>query len=64
MTNPIRLGVIPAGERIAEIGALLALGLIRLMARQSSELSAKAGESSLDCVADQSGHFEPKRREK
>jgi hypothetical protein len=50
-------------ERIAEIGELLALGLMRLLARKSSEVSARTGEFSLDCIADQSGHFEPKRGE-
>ena len=43
-------------ERIAEIGEILALGLVRLRARQSSQVSASSGESSLACVAHQSGH--------
>ena len=43
-------------ERIAEIGAILALGLIRLRARKSSPLSDASGESSLDYVGTQSGH--------
>ena len=42
-------------ERIAEIGELLALGLIRLRQRNSSESSRARGESSLDCVGTQSG---------
>ena len=41
--------------RIAEIGQILALGLVRLRARQSSQTEAGTGESSLDCVARQSG---------
>jgi hypothetical protein len=45
-----------AGERIAEIGEILALGLVRLNARKSSEVLGATGESSLACVADQSGH--------
>lgn len=45
-----------ARDRIAEIGEILALGLVRLRARQSTELSAAGGESSLDCVGTQSGH--------
>jgi hypothetical protein len=45
-----------ASERIAEIGEILTLGLVRLRARQSSEVSADSGESSLACVAHQSGH--------
>jgi hypothetical protein len=43
-------------DRIAEIGAILALGLLRLRARQSRELSVKGGESSLDFFGGQSGH--------
>ena len=45
-----------ARERIAEIGALLALGLVRLRARQSTSLSARTGDSSVDCLATPSGH--------
>jgi hypothetical protein len=45
-----------AAERLAELGDLLAAGLMRLRARQSSPLSRDPGESSLDCVAHQSGH--------
>ena len=45
-----------ARERIAEIGEVLALGLVRLKVRQSSQTSTDAGESSLACVAHQSGH--------
>jgi hypothetical protein len=45
-----------ARERIAEIGEILALGLVRLRARQSSQTLADGGESSLACVAHQSGH--------
>jgi hypothetical protein len=43
-------------ERIAEIGEILALGLVRLKDRQSREVWADGGESSLACVAHQSGH--------
>lgn len=45
-----------AHERIAEIGEILALGLIRLRARQSSQLNSGSGESSLASLAHQSGH--------
>ena len=51
-----------AKERLAEVTRILALGLIRLRARQSSELSAATGESSLHIPPDQSGHAKPKRR--
>jgi hypothetical protein len=45
-----------ADERLDEVAEILAAGLSRLVARQSSRLSADVGESSLDCPADQSGH--------
>lgn|GEM_PF-3445753 len=45
-----------ADERLDEVAEILAAGLMRLMSRQSSPLSADSGESSLDCPADQSGH--------
>lgn len=45
-----------ARERIAEIGELLALGVIRLRARQSTSLSARTGESFVDCLPTPSGH--------
>ncbi len=45
-----------ARERIAEIGALLALGLVRLRARKSSSLSSGTGDSLVDCLATPSGH--------
>jgi hypothetical protein len=44
-----------AEERLAEIAAILAIGLTRLRARQSTPISADSGESSVDCAADQSG---------
>ena len=47
-------------ERIAEIGQILALGLVRLKARQSTQLSDLTGESSLEPVATQSGDANPK----
>jgi hypothetical protein len=46
----------PNGEKITEIAEILALGLMRLQARKSSELSASSGESSLDFTGQQSGH--------
>ncbi len=45
-----------AHRRIAEIGEILAAGLMRLSARQSSEFSSQNGESSLEPVGQQSGH--------
>jgi hypothetical protein len=48
----------PNNDRLAEVGSILALGLVRLRARQSSELFRRDGESSLDFTARQSGHAE------
>lgn len=45
-----------AQDRIAEIGEILALGLMRLRAWKSSKLCGESGESSLDFVGQQSGH--------
>jgi hypothetical protein len=44
-----------ARENIAKIGEILALGLVRLRARQSSQIAGAGGDSSLACVASQSG---------
>ena len=44
----------PALQRL--LADILAAGLIRLRARQSTPLSGISGESSLDCPAYQSGH--------
>jgi hypothetical protein len=44
-----------ARERITEIGEILALGLVRLRARQSSQIAADSVDSSLACLAGQSG---------
>jgi hypothetical protein len=43
------------GERLDEVAEILALGLRRLKARQSSTLAADFGESSLDSAGEQSG---------
>jgi len=45
-----------ATERIAEIGVILAAGLIRMRMLKSSRLSADDGESSLDFSPAESGH--------
>ncbi|MCJ7787233.1 MAG: hypothetical protein MUP20_00735 [Methyloceanibacter sp.] len=54
--NTFDAGHISAAERLAEIAEILAAGLMRLKARQSSQLSPEYGESSLDYLAHQSGH--------
>jgi hypothetical protein len=49
------IDLLTAAERLDEVGAIMAAGLQRLRIRQSSALPADFGESSLDCVAPQSG---------
>jgi hypothetical protein len=46
-------------DHLTEIAEILALGLQRLMVRQSSDLSAEGGESSLHFAPDQSGGGSP-----
>jgi hypothetical protein len=43
-TNALAPGRMSTGERLDEIAAILALGLVRLRAQQSSRLSAFVGE--------------------
>ena len=43
-------------NRLAELGELLAAGLMRLHARKSSRVSADRGDSSVDFTPDRSGH--------
>ena len=56
MSNALRPDLMTAPERLNEIAEILAVGLMRLLARQSSPLSPDLGESSLDCADRQSGH--------
>jgi hypothetical protein len=55
-SNPVTAALLSPPERLAEIAEILAAGLIRLRARQSSPLSPDYGESPLDCAGYQSGH--------
>ena len=45
-----------AAERLDEVAEILAAGAMRLMARQSSRISADRGDSSVDFTAGQRGH--------
>jgi hypothetical protein len=56
LPNPLPADRLSPAERLAEIAEILAAGLTRLRARQSSPLSPDRGESSLDCAGYQSGH--------
>jgi len=59
MSNALRPDLMSAPERLDEIADILAGGLMRLLDRQSSHLTAHRGESSLDCPARPSGHATP-----
>ena len=54
--NALKPGLMTAAERLGEVAEILAAGLMRARARQSSPQSTDLGDSSLDCPADQSGH--------
>jgi hypothetical protein len=60
--NPLHPRHMTPKERLAEVCDLLAVGLIRLRLRQSSQLFEALGESSLHNPAHQSGHANRKRR--
>jgi len=61
--NPLHPDHMTAAERIAELGEILARGLIRLRSRKSSPLSPDRGDSCLDFPPRRSGHAdEPLRR--
>ena len=60
--NPLHPDQMSAEERIAEIGQLLACGLVRLQARNASPLSADRGDSFVDFPAPQSGHTDAVER--
>ena len=60
--NPLNPDRMTPKERLAEVTRILALGLIRLRGRQSTQVSARVGEISLHFPPDQSGHAKPKRR--
>lgn len=54
--NPLDPNLMAPLERRAALCKILALGLMRLHQRQSSEVSAQLGESSLHSPPDRSGH--------
>ena len=56
MPNSLHPDLMSPAERLAEIVEILAAGVVRLRARQSTLLLPPPGESSLDCAGDQSGH--------
>jgi len=56
MSNALDSDRMTARERLAEVAAILAMGLKRLRARKSSPLFDRYGESWLDFLAERSGH--------
>jgi hypothetical protein len=54
--NAVHATDMTAKERLAEIGQILARGLIRLVDRKSSQLPGDSGDSSLAFSAPRSGH--------
>lgn len=56
MSNSLDPARLFPDERLAELGSILAAGLIRMKANKSSPLSADGGESSVDFTAPKSGH--------
>ena len=55
MSNPLHPDRMPAEERLAELAAILAAGVMRLQLLKSSEKSRKSGQFLLDFDAYQSG---------
>lgn len=53
--SPLHPDRMSAQDRIAELAAILAAGLVRLRARQSSGLSAGTENVCVDFAGDQSG---------
>jgi hypothetical protein len=54
-TQTLRSEAMSTAERLDQIAEILAVGLVRLTAKRSSQKSADCGESYLDCDAHQSG---------
>ena len=62
--SPLHPNHMTAAERLAEIGQILARGLIRLHAREASPLSADDGDSFVDLPPHRSGHANAPKRKK
>lgn len=53
--NPVDAAALVFEERVAELAAMLAAGVVRLHVRQSSTLCEPSENSSVDFTANQSG---------
>ena len=62
--SPLHPNHMTADERLAEIGQILARGLIRLHAREASPLSADDGDSFVDLPPHRSRHANAPKRKK
>lgn len=60
--NPIHPDHLTAEERRAELGAILARGIIRLLHPETAAISARAGDRSLHLSPEQSGTAGPTHR--
>jgi hypothetical protein len=62
--NPLKLEMMTADERLAELGQILARGLIRLHAREASPLSADDRDSFVDLPPHRSRHANAPKQKK
>jgi len=60
--NPLKPELMNTDERLAEIYRILGLGLVRLKARESTQVSGERRESCLHFPPDRSGHETPTPR--
>lgn len=60
--NPLSPDHMSADERLSELCGILAVGFIRLKARQSSRLSPRAEKRFVDFLPDQCRHATPTHR--
>ena len=62
--SPLHPNHMTLEERLAELGQILARGLVRLHARKSSPLSADDGDSFVDLPPHRSGHANAPKQKK
>jgi hypothetical protein len=62
--NQLKPEMMTPDERLAELGEILARGLIRLHAREASPLSADDRDSFVDLPPHRSGHANAPKRKK
>jgi hypothetical protein len=62
MSNQTQYDSGSQNERLADVAEILAAGLMRLVARKSSQIGPRIGESSLDFLTTESGHPTPAER--